>query len=86
MNITTVTALSLGIMGLCLVIGGATRARPKQAWVWYVCGVFLIGGGVLYRFSEPAEGRLCAAGQATNMSADGKLLVCVQDMNWKRSN
>lgn len=78
-------SLALGVIGLCLVIGGKTRARPKQAWVWYVCGVFLIGGGILYKFSAPAEGRPCVAGQAPTMSADGKLPECVQDMSWKRA-
>lgn len=48
MNPNTMTAGALAVIGLCLVIGGLTRARPGQQWVWHLCGAVLIVGGIAY--------------------------------------
>lgn len=48
MNPNTMTAGALAVIGLCLVIGGLTRARPGQQWVWHLCGAVLIVGDIAY--------------------------------------
>lgn len=50
MNIILLPSISLGIIGLCLLIGGKTRARRGQEWFWYACGALLIIGGIAYYF------------------------------------
>lgn len=55
MNITSLSAIALAIMGLCLIIRGKIQGRPGERWVWYACGLLLlIVGGVAYQLTGPA--------------------------------
>lgn len=88
MNTAAICAVSLTIMGLCLAVGGVTRARPGQAWVWYVCGVVLIALGVFYWYpssSTPKPGAPCTSAQNLAAAPDGRVLACAQD-NYSKQN
>ena len=54
MNITSLSAIALAVIGLCLMIRGKIQGRPGERWVWYTCGLLLIVGGAAYQLTSHA--------------------------------
>lgn len=50
-NIASLSAIALAIMGLCLMVRGKIQGRPEEKWLWYACGLLLIVGGAVYRLT-----------------------------------
>ncbi len=45
MNIATLSAISLALIGLSVIVRGMIQGRPGERWVWYTCGLVMVGAG-----------------------------------------